>query len=258
MLIRSRTIICCLFLLSVFAPQSGFCLTGQEIAKRMDAVDTSSCGEMQSIMVIRRGSQQLVRAMEVKKKKFGDVEKQLIRFSEPLEVRDTSYLTWSYKDIDKEDDMWIYMPSESLVRRVSGGGKKGPFMRSDYANEDVSKREVADDTHVLLREEELFGVDCYVVEMTPVHPHKTNFSKRIVWVRKDIWLPAKIEFINHAGKSYKELISGGYKKIQGIWTITRQKMSTPSRGTVTIMENRNVAYDIGLSDSLFLQTDMKR
>lgn len=258
MLLRVNVTFFCWLIVSILIPQSGFCITGLEVAERMDAVDTSKCGEMQSIMLIKRGSQQLVRAMDVKKKKFEGVEKQVIRFSEPQEVRDTSYLTWSHQDIDKEDDMWVYMPSESLVRRVSGGGKKGPFMRSDYANEDVSKREVADDTHKLLREEQLFGVDCYVVEMTPVHPHKTNFSKRIVWVRKDIWLPAKIEYINHAGKSYKELVYGGFKKIQGIWTTTRQKMKTPSRGTVTIMEYRKVAYDTGLSDSLFLQTDLKR
>ncbi|HAL86858.1 MAG TPA: outer membrane lipoprotein-sorting protein, partial [Deferribacteraceae bacterium] len=42
----------------------------------------------------------------------------------------------------REDDMWLYLPAESLVRRISGGGKKGAFMRSDFANEDIQKREV--------------------------------------------------------------------------------------------------------------------
>ena len=57
-----------------------------------------------------------------------------------------AYLTWSYRDINKDDDMWVYMPAESLVRRISGGSKKGSFMRSDYANEDISRREVDKDT----------------------------------------------------------------------------------------------------------------
>lgn len=258
MLMLRKYFLYALLVATVLLPQPASAITGREIALRMDAVDTSCCGEMQTIMVIKRGKQQLVRSMETKKKKFDGVEKQVIRFSEPQEVRNTSYLTWAYKDIDHDDDMWVYMPSESLVRRISGGGKKGPFMRSDYANEDVSKREVDDDTHLLLREEKLFGTDCYVVEMTPVYPHKTNNSKRIVWIRKDIWLPAKIDYINHAGKKYKQLVYGGFKKIQGIWTTTRQKMTTPARGTVTIMEYRNVRYDSELSDSLFLQTDLKR
>ena len=39
--------------------------------------------------------------------------------------------------------MWVYLPAESLVRRISGGGQKGAFMRSDMANEDIEDRAVA-------------------------------------------------------------------------------------------------------------------
>jgi len=42
---------------------------------------------------------------------------------------------------------------------LSGGGKKGSFMRSDFANEDIEKREVDDDEHRLLRSEQFSGVD---------------------------------------------------------------------------------------------------
>lgn len=241
----------------LFASQA-MAISGEEVAERMDAVDVSRCGEMDVVMVIRRGEQKMVRVMSVRKKKFDDSEKQVIRFSEPADVRGTSYLTWSYKDIDKEDDMWIYMPSESLVRRISGGGKKGPFMRSDYANEDISRREVADDSHILMNEVKLFGVDCFVVEMRPVYPEKTNYSRRMVWIRKDIWLPSKIVYYDKKDKPFKTLVYGGFKKIQGIWTTTRQKMTTPARGTETIMEYRNVEYNTGLDDAIFLQTDLKR
>ncbi|GKT29841.1 hypothetical protein ADUPG1_001278, partial [Aduncisulcus paluster] len=61
---------------------------------------------------------------------------------------------------------------------------------------------------------------------------------------------------------FKELLYGGYKKIQGIWTTTRQKMTTPARGTETIMEYRNtekmhtyksvVSIDLVLRNSFYL------
>lgn len=245
-------------LLAVLVPVQALAITGEEVARRMDAVDSSKCGEMDVVMVIRRGDQHLTRIMSVQKKKFPDDEKQVIHFLKPADVRGTSYLTWAYKDIDQEDDMWVYMPSESLVRRISGGGKKGPFMRSDYANEDMSRREVADDEHTLLREEKLYGVNCYVVEMRPKRPGLTNYSKREVWIRKDIWLPSKIVYYNKRQEPFKELVYGGFEEIQGIWTTTRQKMSTPARGTETIMEYRNVRYNTGLNDSIFRQTDLKR
>lgn len=99
-------------------------ITGQEVAERMDAVDVSKCGQMDVVMVIRRGEQKMSRVMTVRKKKFDDSEKQVIRFAKPADVRGTSYLTWSYKDVGIEDDMWVYMPSESLVRRISGEVRK--------------------------------------------------------------------------------------------------------------------------------------
>jgi hypothetical protein len=237
---------------------SAWALTGRDVAVRMDQVDTSSCNESDIIMLIRRNEEKLVRMMRTKKKKFNDCEKQLIEFVEPSDVRGTSYLTWSYRDIGKDDDMWIYMPANALVRRISGGGKKGAFMRSDFTNEDIAKREVDDDRHKLIGEEELYGALCHVVEMYPVHPKDTNYSKRIVWVRKDTWLPIRVDYYDKSGTPCKRLVYGGFKKIQGIWTSTRQMMKSLVRNSETLLETRKIQYETGLSDEIFRHSDLKR
>ncbi|MCK4467954.1 MAG: outer membrane lipoprotein-sorting protein, partial [Desulfobacterales bacterium] len=176
------------FLMSVFvgtSPIEAEQLTGRDIALKMDAVDMSFDSKRTAIMVINRKGRKLVRKMESFSKKFGPDERRLIRFIEPPDVRGIMYLTWSYEDIEKDDDMWVFLPAESLVRRISGGGKKGSFMRSDFANEDIEKKEVDDDEHKLLRSEEFSGVDCYVVERLSKKQKDTNYSQRVVWVRKD-------------------------------------------------------------------------
>jgi hypothetical protein len=139
-------------------------LTGRDIALKMDKVDTSMDSKRTAIMVINRKGQKLIRKMESCNKEYGQDERGLIKFIEPPDVRGIMYLTWSYEDIERDDDMWVFLPAESLIRRISGGGKKGSFMRSDFANEDIEKREVDDDEHELLRSEEFSGVDCYVVK----------------------------------------------------------------------------------------------
>ena len=128
----------------LIVPSPGTCLaqSGRDIALKVDSVDSSRTSIMSTAMIIKRGNQQFIRSMTITKKKYPDDEKQLIRFLEPGDIRNTAYLTWTYKDIRKDDDLWVYMPAEALVRRISGGGKKGTFMRSDYANEDISRREV--------------------------------------------------------------------------------------------------------------------
>jgi len=108
-------------------------LTGRDIALKMDAVDTSLDSKRTAIMVINRKGQKLVRKMESCNKKYGPDERGLIRFIEPPDVRGIMYLTWSYEDVDRDDDMWVFLPAESLVRRISGGGKKGSFMRTEVS-----------------------------------------------------------------------------------------------------------------------------
>ena len=239
-------------------PLSSWALTGRDVALKADQVDTSRTTDMSMAMIIKRGDQQLVRFMSTKKKKFADSERQHIRFLEPGDIRNTVYLTWSYKDIGKDDDMWVYLPAESLVRRISGGSKKGSFMRSDYANEDISRREVDKDTYTLLPDATFSGVDCHVVEAKAVAPEKTNYSKRIIWIRKDIWLPAKIDFYDQRGVQCKELVFGGYKEIQGIWTATRQRMRTVGTDSETIMEIREITYNLPIAEDIFLPQDLKR
>ena len=233
-------------------------LTGRDIALKMDAVDTSQDGKRTAIMVINRKGQKLVRKMERYNKKYGPDERSLIKFIEPPDVRGIMYLTWSYEVIERDDDMWVFLPAESLVRRISGGGKKGSFMRSDFANEDIEKREVDDDEHRLLRSEKFSGVDCYVVERVSKKQKDTNYSKRIVWVRKDIWLPMKVEYYNKRGKHFKTAIYGRFKEIKGIWTLTKIMVETPHKASNTLMLYDNVDYNIGLSDSLFEQSNLKR
>ena len=248
-----------IFLIVLF---SGFALaaelTGREIALKMDAVDTSSNSKRTAVMVINRKGQKLVRKMESFTKKYGPDERGLIKFIEPPDVRGIMYLTWSYEDVERDDDMWVFLPAESLVRRISGGGKKGSFMRSDFANEDIEKREVDDDEHRLLRSEEFSGVDCYVVERISKKQKDTNYSKRIVWVRKDTWLPLKVEYYNKRGKHFKTAIYGGFKEIKDIWTVTKIMTETPRKGSKTLMQYDNVDYNTGLSDALFEQSNLKR
>ena len=237
--------------------------TGRDIMLRVDAVDNSKDVTMSSVMVIERGSQKLIRRMKSMTKQYGDDlkdERTLIRFIEPADVRDTTYLTWSYDDPGRSDDMWLYLPAESLVRRISGGGKKGAFMRSDLANEDIEDRAIDDDIHTLTGSQKQHGVDCYVIESVPRPDLKkdTNYSKRVQYIRKDIFLPSRIEYYDKRGKLLKIGTYGGYKQIDGIWTITKSMIETPRRKTRTLYQREEISYNQGLDDGLFLQSNLKR
>ena len=68
----------------------------------------------------------------------------------------------------------------------------------------------------------------------------------------------KVEYYNKRGKHFKTAIYGGFKEIKGIWTATKIMVETPRKGSKTLMQYDNVDYNIGFSDSLFEQSNLKR
>ncbi len=235
-------------------------LTGRDIAEKMDRAQHVKDATRVASMLIERRAQQLNRKMLMRAKRYGVDERSVIRFDEPADVRDTQYLSWVYDDPKKDDDLWVYFPSENMIRRISGGGKKGSFMRSDFANEDIEARAVDDDTHVLLEETTFDGKAVYVIESTPI-PIKakdSSYSKRKIWVDKAIWLPLQVEFYDKRGKLLKTLLNGGIEEIDGVWTATKLIMETPQRKSRTLMQYHDVTYNSGLGDELFNQSSLKR
>lgn len=235
-------------------------LDGRDIALKMHAADSSLDGRRDATMLIERGDQRLVRKLTMLNKKYGADEKTLTRFVEPADVRDTQYLSWSYDATDKDDDLWVFLPSENLVRRISGGGKKGSFMRSDFANEDMEQRVVDDDTHILLEETTLDGKDVYLIESTPIaaKARDTNYSKRKTWIDKETWLALQVEYFDRRGRLLKRLQQGGIEQIDDIWTATKLIMETPRKKSRTLMQYTNIEYNIDLVDSVFQQSSLKR
>ena len=242
--------------------------SGRDIMLKMEAADNFQDRALTGTMTVERGREKLVRRMEMFSKKYGEKkengvpgdERSLIRFLEPADARGTMYLTWSWDDPAREDDMWTYMPAESLTRRISGSGKKGAFMRSDLANEDIQKRSVDADTHSLLRSENMGGADCWVVESVPKPEleEDTNYSKRVIFVRKDISLAGRVEYYDKRGRLLKTATNGGFQQIDGVWTITKSLYETPDRGTRTLLEREGIVYNQGMDDGMFQQSNLKR
>ena len=71
---KSGIVLAALLGVQLILPASGWALTGRDVALKADQVDTSRTSDMSMAMIIKRGDQQLVRFMAMKKKKFPDSE----------------------------------------------------------------------------------------------------------------------------------------------------------------------------------------
>ena len=196
---------------------------GYDLAVRMDQVDTSQDSYSEAVMSINRGGKVLTRSFKTYSKHFGKDGKDeysLIVFDRPADVNGTKYLVWSYRGLEQDDDMWVYLPAESLVRRISGSSKFASFMRSDLSNEDIQNLEDVDEYDSLLQgEENVDGSDCYILERTPKKGKETQYSRQVQWVRKDTLLRLRADYYDKKDRLVKKLFFSRQEKIgRGIVT----------------------------------------
>lgn len=203
-----------------------------------------------------RGDQR-VRSIKQFSKDFGDAEKKIMFFVSPADVRDTSFMNWSYDEEGKDDDQWIYLPALKKVKRISSDSKGDYFMGSDFTYDDLGERHPMEDTHTLLREETFNGEDCYVVESLP-RDEDDMYSRTVAWIIKDKWIGAQKEFYDEDGELLKILSVTRYEQISGYWIILDSEMQNVQEEHTTRRQLDNVVVDSGIDDNNFTERIMRR
>ncbi len=232
-------------------------LTGREIVDK--AYNLPSGDDQTSILtmtLINKSGQTRVRKIQQYTKDFGDTEKSIMFFMSPADVKNTSFMNWSY-DSDKADDQWIYLPALKKVKRISSDSKSDYFMGSDFTYDDLGDRKLDADTHTLLREETVDGVECYVVESVS-KDEDYMYSKTVTWIRKSNFVGLKKEFYDEDGELLKTLSIKDLKEIDGIWVITHSEMENVQQNHKTIMKLSTVKLNTGVPSSKFTERMMMR
>lgn len=183
--------------------------------------------------------------------------KSLIFFEYPSDIRGTGLLLWSYVDVGKEDDRWLYLPALKKIRRIAGESKNDYFMGTDFTYDDMGGRNVDDDTHKLLGKEILDGVECYKIESVPVDKDD-QYSKKIAWVIPDKWITAKVEFYDKNEKLQKALTISDIRKVDKIWTPHLLFMDNLRKKHQTKIEIIEVRFNSEMKDQIFTTTTLQR
>lgn len=245
-----------LIIVSTLGLNKAMAQTGQEIAEKVYNRSSPENGESDMTMtLINSKGKERQRFLHQYFKDYGDIEKSTMFFKSPADVKNTSFMNYSYDD-DRDDDQWLYLPALKKVKRISGGSKDDYFMGSDFTYEDMEKRSPNKDNHILLKTETLEGETCYVVESTP--KEEGQYSKRVAWVIKDKWIPLKIEFYDEDEDLLKVLSITKYEELQGYWIVTTQLMENVQREHKTVIDLTNIKIENGIGDSYFTQRAMAK
>ncbi len=232
---------------------------GLAIAKEMKARDLG-WGNSQSEMVMTlrtRKGQEIIRQMRSKALEVdGDGDKALTIFDTPLDVKGTTFLSFSHTV--GNDDQWIYLPAVKRVKRIASKNKSGPFLGSEFAFEDLSSFEVEKFTFNYLGDDQLNDQAMFKISMDPVDKY-SGYTKANAWVDQEHYRVHKIDFYDRRDTLLKTLTISDYKLYKDkYWRADKQNMTNHKTGKSTDIVIKNLEFDVGLSDGDFNENRLRR
>jgi outer membrane lipoprotein-sorting protein len=233
-------------------------MSGEQVISNV--YNRPSSNDLQANLTMElKNSQGNTRVREIKQfvKAIPEGEKKIMYFVAPADVKNTSFMNWSYDDASKSDDQWIYLPALKKIKRISSDSKSDSFMGSDFTYDDLGDRALSDDTHSIIREETLDKKDCYVVESVSKQDNYM-YSRTLTWVEKGSWIGIKKEFYDEDDELLKVLRVLASETLDGVIIITNTTMENVQNGHSTTMTLKDILVNKGLDDSLFTERMMKR
>lgn len=259
MKIKKLTALGCLLFLPLFA--FGEELTGYDIAKTSYNVDSGRTAHYEAVLtLLSKNGGVRSREISLRKKQFDGVKKSLITFSAPKDVAGVAYLAFDHDEKEgeaKESENWLYMPALKKIRRISGSARQDEFMGSDFTYEDIADRGLYKDNFTLVGEETAENSECWKIDCV-AKDSSEKIPRRILWIRKDNYLPQKAELYDQRGELQRTLVCSDISEVDGIWTIHKMVMTNVQTGHSSVLEMKNVKYNMNLSDNLFTVANLER
>ncbi len=231
-------------------------LTGKDIIEKVNALINVSTSYSKSKMTITTTSgQKRTFLSESWSKDQG--EKNLVRYLEPTRIKGQAILM-----LNNADDIWIFNPRTQRVRKMATHAKKMKMQGSDFSYEDMGGGDlfIKDYSAKRMTDEKKEELDCYKLELTPNEGINTSYSKLVLWIVKENYVPVVIDYYdeNSPDRVLKTLIQSDIKVIDGLHTAMKFVMISRNDNTQTDMEMLEVKFNIELEDSMFTERELKK
>jgi outer membrane lipoprotein-sorting protein len=233
-------------------------LSAEEIVKKANRAayyaGDDGRAEVQMTITDESGSMRTRRFSLLRMNTENGNQKFYVYFKEPADLYKQVFLVWKEVGEGKHDSRWMWLPALNLKREIAPGDKRTSFVGSDFVYEDVSGRNLNEDTHELIETSDTQ----YVIKNTPKNPDDVEFSYYTIQIDKDTFLPRKAEYYDKNGKPYRSVEGTKVETIQGFPTVTESVVKDLNTGSKTINVFSNIEYNIGLKENIFTERFLRR
>jgi len=250
-------------LISLLLPQTAMAqapatLSAMEIVEKANHAIFYQGGDQKArvdMLITDKQGRERTRQLTLLRRNFGASDtdqKYYVYFNKPSDVKKLVFMAW--KNTGADDDRWLYLPALDLVKRIAASDERTSFVGSDFFYQDVSGREINEDVHRLVGEDD----DFYIIESTPKNPKDVEFSSYKNWVDKTTFLPKKAEYLNDKGIVYRAYKALKIEIIDGFATVIDAQMENRNTGSTTRLHYFDINYDIGLPEDIYSERYLRK
>lgn len=181
----------------------------------------------------------------------------MIKFDAPADIKGTGFLQIENTTVNSDDDIWVYLPALSKVRRMVASNKRDSFFGTDFSYGDILPPQVDKYNHQYLRNELVDGTDCYVIESTPKDAKTqsdSGYSRKTVWIDPSNFIERKVDYYDISGNLLKTQNISQLKLLEPAkqrWVAMYRKMANHQTGHQTIYHFDSLELNQQLKDSFF-------
>lgn len=181
--------------------------------------------------------------------------KAVLRFTAPAEVKGVALLIVNHPD--RASDQWMWTPAIERDRRIALQDRSTRFFGTDFSFEDLEERDVNQYDYQMLGDDAVDGAACWKIQSTPKQAKSSQYTRSIVWVRKDNYAFARIENYDKA-EVVRRLNYSDIRNVQGIWTARQLEMADLRRHSRTRLTLDKLAYDVPFKEDDFTLEAIRR
>lgn len=198
-----------LIALGLMAFRSAYAAGGDvaEILKNVEQRAAPPNERVQIKMVIQEsdGSKK-ERVLSILRKNEGNEPRALIRLQKPSDLKGLTLLTIA---TDGKEDQWLYLPSDKKSRRILGSNKKGKFLDSEIAFEDLRISTYKEFANKVVKDDG----KTVQIESKAKPSSDSSYGRIMTWVSKPDFKIEKVDYYDKEGKLLKRAHFKAYQKV---------------------------------------------
>ncbi len=198
-----------LLVLGIFAFRYSFAAPPTDVKTLLEDVERKSAPPSERVqlkMVIQEsdGSKK-ERQLTILRKNEGEA-RALIRLQKPSDLKGLSLLTVSEGG---KEDQWLYLPSDKKSRRILGSSKRGKFLDSEIAFEDLRISMYKEFHNKIIKEDK----KTVQIESKAKGDTESSYGRIVTWINKTDSRIEKVDYYDKDGKLLKKATFSKYEKV---------------------------------------------